>query len=242
MPSARMVIHTLATRLLLALLVIVIAIPFGIFLLLPARWRYDNRLYFWMMHGIYLLIVKITFLRITYKGLDHVLQNEPAIIVANHQSSLDIPLIGAVIGYYPHIWLATQDLLKSPFFRLFLPRVAVMVDTSTPLKAMKSLVQSLALIEGKKRHVVLFPEGGRYIDGQIHDFYLGFVILAKKTNRPVIPMRIFNANKVYPPKTFWAQNYPITVVVGKPMMMGEGETDQAFCDRVHQWFIEQDGQ
>jgi 1-acyl-sn-glycerol-3-phosphate acyltransferase len=167
------------------------------------------------------------------------LQNEPAIVVANHQSSLDIPLIGAVVGYYPHIWLAKQELLESPFFRLFLPRVAVMVDVSTPLKAMRSLVQALLLIEGKKRHAILFPEGSRYIDGEIHDFYLGFVILAKKTNRPVIPMRIFNVNKVYPPDTFWAQNYPITVVVGKPMMMHEGETDQAFCDRVRQWFIEQ---
>lgn len=239
MPSARVVIHTLVSRFLIALLVLVVAVPFGIFMLLPARWRYDNRLYFWFMHVIYVILVKITFLRITYKGLDHVLQHDPAIIVANHQSSLDIPLIGAVIGYYPHVWLATSDLLKSPFFRLFLPRVAVIVDTSTPLRAMKSLVQTLLLIENKKRHAVLFPEGGRYTDGQIHDFYLGFVILAKKTGRPVIPMRIFNANKVYPPKTFWAYNHHITVVVGKPMMMQAGETEEVFCNRVRQWFIEQ---
>lgn len=240
MPSARVIIHTLVSRFLLILLILVIALPVGILLSLPARWRYDNRFYFWFMQGVYVLLLKVTFLKVTYKGLDHVLQNEPAIVIANHQSSLDIPLIGAVVGHYPHIWLATTDLLKSPFFRLFLPRVAVMVDTSTPLKAMKSLVQSLSLIENKNRHAILFPEGGRYVDGQIHDFYLGFVILAKKTKRPVIPMRIFNANKVYPPKTFWAHNYPITVIVGKPMMMRDDETDQQFCDRVRNWFIEQD--
>jgi 1-acyl-sn-glycerol-3-phosphate acyltransferase len=239
MPSIRVVIHTLVSRFLLALLILVIALPVGILLLLPARWRYDNRFYFWIMQGVYVLLLKVTFIRVTYKGLDHILQNEPAIIVANHQSSLDIPLIGAVVGHYPHIWLAKQELLESLFFRLFLPRVAVMVDTSTPLKAMKSLVQALSLIENKKRHAILFPEGGRYIDGQIHDFYLGFVILAKKTHRPVIPLRIFNAQAVYPPNSFWAYNYPITVVVGKPMMMQDNETEQAFSDRVRNWFIEQ---
>lgn len=239
MPSARVVIHTLTTRLLLALIVVVVAIPVALLLMVPARWRYDNPVYFWFAHYFYVVLMKATFVPVTYKGLDHVLQNDPAIIVANHQSSLDIPLIGAVVGYYPHIWLATTDLLKSFFFRLFLPRIAVMIDMSTPIKGMRSLVNALDMVKDKRRHVILFPEGGRYIDGNIHDFYLGFVILAKKTGRPVIPMRIFNANKVYPPKVFWATSHPITVVVGKPMMMHDGETDQAFCDRVHQWFIEQ---
>jgi len=86
---------------------------------------------------------------------------------------------------------------------------------------------------------MIFPEGGRYTDGTVHDFYGGFVILAKKTGRPVVPVRIFGVHKVYPPDTFWVQKYPITVVVGKPFVYQEGDTDQAFKDRVYQWFIEQ---
>ena len=54
-------------------------------------------------------------------------------------------------------------------------------------------------------------------------------------------MRIFGANKVYPPHTFLIYYHPIKVVVGKPMHMQENESDEQFKERVYQWFIEQTG-
>jgi 1-acyl-sn-glycerol-3-phosphate acyltransferase len=233
------IVRTVLSRFLLLLIALLCFIPAIIFLfIVPERYRHDNKYFYWFEHFFYVACLKATFLSVTYKGTEHIPHDEPAIIIANHQSSLDIPLLGAMFNCFPHIWLATVDLLDSPIFRFILPRIAVMIDMSTPLKGMKSLIQAIAIINGQRRHVVLFPEGGRFVDGAVHDFYAGFVILAKKTGRPVVPARIFGANKVYPPGAFVMRKNPIVVVVGAAMRIGEDETDEQFKERVYQWFLD----
>ena len=50
---------------------------------------------------------------------------------------------------------------------------------------------------------------------------------------------IAGANKVYPPDTFLVHYYPVKVVVGKPFVLQENETDEEFKQRVYQWFLDQ---
>jgi 1-acyl-sn-glycerol-3-phosphate acyltransferase len=231
-------LHTLFSRLLLFIIMILCLVPAIILLALPTRWRY-NRVFFWFSHYFfYVPITKALLMPIIVQGKEN-MPHEPAIIVANHQSSLDIPLVGAQLNCFPHVWLATNELLTSPIWRFILPRVAVLVDLASPVKAMRTLTEAINSVNGKKRHVVLFPEGARFADGQVHEFYGGFVILAKKTGRPVVPMRIFGLNRVYPKGTFVMKYHPIKLVIGRPMHMLEHETDEAFKKRVHEWFVHQ---
>lgn len=232
-------IHTLFSRFLLLLIMAVCFIPLVIFLfMLPPRYRYDSKGYYFFAHFFYTAVLKASLVHITCEGKEHI-PSEPAIIVGNHQSSLDIPLIGSLLGYHPHIWLASSALLSSPILRFVIPRVAVLIDMTTPMKGMRSLLKAIEMISDERRHAVLFPEGGRYDDGTVHDFYAGFVILAKKTKRPVVPIRIFGLNKVYPRGAFLMHNYPVKIIVGRPMYIALDESDEAFGNRVHQWFLDQ---
>ena len=232
-------LRTLVSRFLLLLLMVVYIIPTLILICIPARWRYNSRIVFWIIHGFYWAVIRFSLLPITYVGTENIPKNKPVIFVANHQSSLDIPLVGYLAKGTPHIWLALQTLMKSPILRWILPRLAVLVNTESKQKAMRSLIQILRFIQGKKIHVMIFPEGGRYTDDDVHEFFGGFVLLAKKTGRPVVPVRIFGANKVYPPKAFLIHWHPIKVVVGKPFVYQDGEDDKVFKQRVYQWFIDQ---
>jgi 1-acyl-sn-glycerol-3-phosphate acyltransferase len=236
--SAGVILHTLITRFLLLLIMLISFFPVVIFLLLPKRWRYDNRFFCWFAYFFYRAIVKISFLPVTVVGKENI-SDEPAIFVANHQSSLDIPIVGSLIKTHPHIWLAKSELLISPILGFILPRIAVLIDMSTPIKGMRSLVNAVNMIYEKRRHAMIFPEGARFTDGKVHDFYLGFVILAKKTGRPIIPVRLFNLEKAYPPETFWVYRCPIHVVVGPPFYYQEGESEESCRDRVYTWFLEQ---
>lgn len=235
--------RTLFSRLLLLLVFIVFAIPILIFICLPRRIRFTNKIVFLVVHWFYVFILKCALLPIKYVGIENI-PDESVIFVVNHQSSLDIPLAGVLAQGTPHIWLALKALLQSPAFRYFVPLFSVLVDMSTPIKGMRSLREILALMEEEKikRHVMIFPEGGRYTDGIVHEFFGGFVILAKKTGRPIVPVCILGVDKVYPPKTFWVQWYPITVIVGKPFVYQKGDTDALFKQRVYEWFLEQTGQ
>jgi len=231
------IIRTLISRLLLIILSLICAIPTFIFMMLPERWRYNNPLYYYVESFYYWVSLKCIFVPITYKGLENVPQDQ-AVIVANHQSSLDIPLVGSLVDAHPHIWLATVDLLKSPLLGFILRRMAALIDMSTPQKGMRSLVNAIQLINNNK-HAIIFPEGGRFTDGTVHPFYGGFVLIAKKIGRPVVPVYIRNAQKVYPPKTFWVYWYPIEVIVGSPFHYQETDTDESFKQKVYDWFVQQ---
>ncbi len=231
-------IRTLIARLLLFIVIAIWFIPTLIIFCIPARWRFGSRFVYMLIHGFYVAVLKSTLVPIIYKGTENI-PDQPVIFAANHQSSLDIPLVGRLTKGIPHIWLARHELLESFFLRIVLPRFAVVVHVDEPIKAMRSLLRIINLVKDKHRHLMIFPEGSRFTDDRVHEFFGGFVILAKKLKRPIVPVRIFNANKVYPPNTFLVRWHPIVVVVGKPFMIGQDESDAAFKQRVYQWFVEQ---
>lgn len=240
MPTLFQIAHTFISRVLIILFLIICAVPGLICMLMPMNYKVENRFYLWFMDFFYRGALFITLLPIRYRGTQNIPKKQPVIFAANHQSSLDIPLIGILAHRYPHVWLAKKELTESWLLKFVIPRFTTMIDMSTPIKAMRSLIAALNMInDNKQRHAMIFPEGTRYTDGDVHEFYAGFVILAQKTKRPVVPVRIFGANKAYPPDTFWVHYNPITVVVGEPMMVGENEDEESFKARVHQWFLAQ---
>ena len=93
-------IRTLISRVLLFLIMLIFFIPMLIAILVPKQWLYDSKLFFLCVHVFYWLIIKCSFIPITFHGLENA-PKEPSIIVSNHQSSLDIPLIGYTLKVYP---------------------------------------------------------------------------------------------------------------------------------------------
>ncbi|MBS1987253.1 1-acyl-sn-glycerol-3-phosphate acyltransferase [Candidatus Dependentiae bacterium] len=231
-------LHTVLSRLLLLLIMVVFCIPTILFLLLPDKIRYHNRLCNQMQYAFYWLLLKGTLLPIRVRGAENI-PTTPAVLVANHQSSLDIPLVGSLLYAAPHVWLATNELMVSPILRFILPRTTVLVDVSSPIAGMRTLLKAMDMIQEQKLYTVLFPEGGRFSDGKIHDFFGGFVILAKKTGQPVVPIYLEGIGKVYPKGVFLLRWHPIDVVVGAPMMQEADESNEAFSQRVRAWFCHQ---
>lgn len=236
MVSLFTIIFTLVGRFLLILLIIFISIPLAICLLSRKKLIVDNKLFLYVQQFFHWAILKCTLVPIHYKGLKNI-PSQPCIIVANHQSSLDIPLIGRALGKKHTVWLSWAQLAKGPLLRFIVPRVSVLVDMTTPMRGLRTLMQAIAIVKKHSWDLVIFPEGGRFTDGTIHPFFGGFALIAKKVDRPVVPIKIIGVQKVYPPKTFWAHYHPITVIVGQPMIIGPDETEEAFKDRVYNWFV-----
>lgn len=236
MKSVPVIFHTLISRLLLLIVMLVYTIPFIIMLCIPRRWLYQSSLFYWFVYSFYWIVLKCSFLKITYTGMEN-LPDKPSIMVANHQSSLDIPVVGALLNAHPQIWLATTHLKKFFLYRIGLPKFVVWVDMRTPQKGMRSLVQVIKCINKTKQHIIIFPEGARFTDGSIHNFFAGFAILARKTGRAVIPVKIEGLNKVYPPDTFWIYRHPVHVTIGKPLYIQKDESEQEFRTRVRTWFV-----
>lgn len=233
-----LLLRTLFCYFLFIIISCITLIPCFLLSFLPASMRYDNKLYFFFMGLFYKLSCFASFLPITIIGKENLPQG-PAIYAANHQSALDIILIGSLLGFYPHFWFFKVELSTTPLLGKMLQRMNVAVDRSTSRHALRGLREGIRLAQGHQRSLVIFPEGGRYIDGEVHDFLSGFAILARKTGFPVVPILIENAYKVYPPGSFYIRYYPITLRIGEPCMVGAEESDEAFIKRVYTWFIGQ---
>ncbi len=233
------IIHSLLSYILVGIVGLIFGLPILIILLLPERIRYNSRFYAWCTHQFFYWTLMATLLPITFIGTSNIPKNTPVIFAANHQSSLDVPLVGVLAKGQPSVWLAWSQLVNYPVLGFILKRVAVLVDASTPTRAARSLLEAIDRIKNNQHHVMIFPEGGRYTDGKVHDFFSGFVILARRTGRSVVPVYIKGASKAYPPHAWLANWYPVQVVIGSPFMVHESETDEAFKQRVHDWFVEQ---
>lgn len=232
------IFFTLITRLLLIIFLLFLAPLLLLCLIIPQKLLVNNWLFKLTSRLFYWFCVKCSFLPITYQGLENI-PREPSVIISNHQSSFDIPLIGYALGNRTHIWLAWSELAKSLLLRFILPRNSILVDTGSPMKGMRTIVQAIQIVTTHPWDLIIFPEGGRYTDGNVREFFGGFALIAKKINRPVVPIKIIGVNHVYPPQSFWIFYHPITVIIGKPFYFLPDETEESFKNRVFQWYLEQ---
>lgn len=230
--------RTLSYAIVFLVVTVVAIIPAFLVACLPAKIRHACKPYYWLSHGVFWLMIKSWWVPVKFTGWHHIPQ-KPIIFAANHQSSLDIPLLGYVAQGRQHVWVLWWGLVVYPVFSFIMRRMNVVVDDRNPRKAVRALHEAGRLLGNEHLNLMIFPEGSRFNDGAVHKFFRGFAILAQDSGRPVVPVFIVNAGKVCPPRTFSIHYAPIHVIIGEPFYLREGESDQEFTKRVHMWFEQQ---
>ncbi|ADO76937.1 lysophospholipid acyltransferase family protein [Halanaerobium praevalens] len=138
---------------------------------------------------LFLLAIFKVFFRIKVNGKENLPDSGKAIVLANHISLLDPPLLAAVLPR-PLRFMAKKELFKNPILRfvLFLADAFPVDRTKNDITAVK---KALAVL--KKEEVLgLFPEGTRKPEGELGSPKLGSVMLAIKSGAPIIPVGIKN--------------------------------------------------
>ena len=137
------------------------------------------------------------------------------LIASNHVSFVDPPVVG--IAYRDAIYyFARKTLFDHPVANWVFTRWrAIPVNQDKP--EISSLKRVIALLKGGKK-VVLFPEGERSWDGVIKEkAEAGIGMIVSKSRVPVLPVRIFGAEKVLPRGKNWPVKGKIRLVVGDAM-------------------------
>jgi 1-acyl-sn-glycerol-3-phosphate acyltransferase len=137
------------------------------------------------------------------------------LLVANHQSNLDPPLIGFGICQRQIDYLAKIGLFQVPGLSWLIGALNAtpINDETGNAGAIKEVLRRLA--EG--RAVLIFPEGSRTPDGQIDEFKRGTALLFRRAECPVMPVAIegcFDA---------WPRNRSFPHLVGKSVAVKFGE-------------------
>ena len=235
-------LRTFFCYLLVGAVLLVILPPLIITLLiLPAHWCYNNRFIFWLLDIFYKGIVGALLVPKTVTGKENI-PTESSIIIANHQSAADIPIVGSVLNCHPHIWYAMAYYATLPVLGFFIRRLGIPVSRENGGSAARSLIQGIKFAQNQKSHIIIFPEGGRFVDGQVHEFMHGFVLMARSTGRPVVPIFMPYNGKIYPPFAFWVRWHPLVVIIGPQFIYHENDTDETFVNRVYTWFVQKNSE
>lgn len=161
--------------------------------------------------------------------------NGPFVLVANHSSHLDTPLL---LGSLPG-WLGTTVGVGAAADYFFDARWrAILTGTvfnAFPVARNGSGRRGLAagLLE-KGQPVMVFPEGTRSRDGELHDFTVGAAALCIKQGVPCLPVGLRGAYAAMPRGRNWPVRGrpPVRVNFGSPMFPRRDETAGQFTVRI----------
>jgi len=151
-----------------------------------------------MLYGI-LKPVAVALMRAWFglrvRGAEHIPASGPALIVSNHQSILDPPLIGGA-ARRPIYFLAKAELFRIPLFGALIRRLnARPVRREGPDPG--ALRMALRVLE-EDGALLIFPEGTRGAEGVLRPAKAGAGMLAVKSGAPVVPVYISGSGRAWP--------------------------------------------
>lgn len=138
------------------------------------------------------------FTRVT--GREHLNLNRSHIIVANHQSLVDILVIHGWLGIDLK-WVMKKELRKIPFMGLCCEKLGhIIIDRSNTEAALASINAAKDQISDGAC-VIFFPEGTRSRNGQLGPFKKGAFRLALDLGLPILPVSIRGTREILRPDT-----------------------------------------
>ncbi len=155
-------------------------------------------------------------------GRCNVPQQGALLIIANHQSFLDPPVIGLAMWRQVY-YVARSTLFQSRLFGWLIDSLGA-VPLVEEMGGTGGIKIALRLLKAGKA-VVVFPEGTRTPDGAIHPLMPGIVALLRRVAVPILPVGIAGAYHCWPSRQRLPRFAPlvapdrdgIAVVVGTPI-------------------------
>lgn len=123
---------------------------------------------------------------VTAEGLDKITKR-PSIIVANHCSLLDIPVLGSQLDM-DYRWVAKKQLFQVPLVGWHLRACGHIAVDRGKGGNLERMQQQIERVLGDGGSVVFFPEGTRSSDGALQRFRAGAFITAVQAGAPVLPI------------------------------------------------------
>lgn len=165
-------------------------------------------------------ILKNANVKLIIIGVENIDENAKYIFVANHSSLMDIPALLSCIKNNCRI-IYKKELEKIPIFGNALKRSTFIgIQRDNASNAMESIKNAIETIKAGDS-VIIFPEGTRSVDGNLNEFKRGAMMLAIKSNKPIVPVTIIGANKVLPYKSKIFNSGEIKIIIGEPIYLKE---------------------
>lgn len=170
------------------------------------------------------------------KGLRNVPGSGPVIIASNHLSFSDSIFMPLVVPRKV-TFLAKSEYFTSPgpkgFFKklTFIALGQVPVDRSGGRRSEAALIAGLKVLADGKC-LGIYPEGTRSPDGRLYKGRSGIARLAIDSGAPIIPVAMFNTEKIQPTGTLMPKVMRVEMIFGEPMYFEGDSADLLYLREV----------
>lgn len=148
-----------------------------------------------------LAIAKVNYQIFTMPGFEFK-PGRPYIIMSNHASHFDIPLIYTAFFHERVGMVAKKELFRIPIFGWGMKLGGcISIDRENKQKALHELKIAKNMMQNGVR-VWIAPEGTRSITGELGPFKKGGFKIALDSKAIIIPVTIVGSNQILPAKTF----------------------------------------
>ncbi|MEL7239179.1 MAG: lysophospholipid acyltransferase family protein [Planctomycetota bacterium] len=147
-------------------------------------------------------------------GTHHIPRYGGVLVLSNHQSYLDPPLLGLPMRR-PMAYLAKSELFKNPLFGGLIRQLNAFPvrQGAGDIGAMRESIKLLQ--EGWLLNV--FPEGLRTPDGELKPSQKGGALMVRKAGVPVVPAVIDGSFNAWPRNQKFPRSKPVRVMYGPPV-------------------------
>jgi long-chain acyl-CoA synthetase len=179
---------------------------------------------------------------------------EPMLIVANHVTAFDGPLLayalpaairqriavamsGEMLEDYRHFrnpdrrTVGTRFFLPGPLFYFLVTALFNVFPLPKQRDFQRSFAHAGEALD-KGMHVLLFPEGARS-EGPLAQFRPGIGLLVKQSSAPVLPMALRGVGELKTGERGWFRSGTIEVRIGEPMRFASTETEACITAKLH---------
>lgn len=167
-------------------------------------------------------------------GREHLAELDgPTIVCPTHASHLDVSALRLALGAHHRRRLApavAADYFMTNRVRWFFARWLGAFPFVRGASA-DSMAAAEALL-GRGWNILVFPEGTRSRSGELGAFHPGVGLIARRSGRPVLPVRITGTHGILPPGARLPHRGRVEVHFGSPMSPEPGEDVRAFAGRV----------
>ena len=152
-------------------------------------------------------------------GLENYSVHKRYLIIANHASLFDIM---AIMSFYPDVaWFGRERLMKVPVFNQILKMTGYLPMREPTIANTRLMLDEVAQ-KLKHQTIAVFPEGTRTPDGNMSEFYRGFIYMLKASDADVLPVTLNGFYSLKPKNRFHINfSAKISVVINKPVNFGD---------------------
>lgn len=162
------------------------------------------------------LITALAPVRVVVSGREHIDPDQSYVVVANHQSQFDIPVIYGHSGLDLR-WVAKAELRRIPFIASGCRAIGhVFVDRSDPEQARTAINRAIERLE-PGTGLMFFPEGTRSRSHRLLPFKKGAFRVAIDQQLPVLPVTILGSRDVLEPDSARIRPGRVEVIIHPPI-------------------------